>query len=61
MTKQEEEIEMRAEYDFSNAVRNPYVQKFQELNFGVAGSGRQGGISGFAGGERGVAAADQGS
>lgn len=32
MTKQEEHIEMRQEYEFSNAVRNPYVQKFQELN-----------------------------
>jgi hypothetical protein len=24
--------EMREEYDFKNAVRNPYVQKFQDLN-----------------------------
>jgi hypothetical protein len=33
MTKQEEdEFEMRDEYDFSNAIRNPYVQRFQELN-----------------------------
>lgn len=23
---------MREEYDFSNAVRNPYSQRFQELN-----------------------------
>lgn len=26
------EGDMRPEYDFSNAVRNPYVQRFQELN-----------------------------
>ena len=32
MTKNEEEFEMREEYDFSNAIRNPYVQRFQELN-----------------------------
>jgi len=33
MTKEEEEaFEMRDEYDFSNAIRNPYVQRFQELN-----------------------------
>ncbi len=32
MTKNEENIEMRDCYDFSNAVRNPYVQRFQELN-----------------------------
>ena len=32
MTKNEDEFEMRAEYDFSNAIRNPYVQRFQELN-----------------------------
>lgn len=24
--------EMRKEYDFKNGVRNPYVQRFQELN-----------------------------
>jgi hypothetical protein len=30
--KTNEEDDMREEYDFSNAVRNPYVQKFQELN-----------------------------
>jgi len=23
---------MRDEYDFSNSIRNPYVQRFQELN-----------------------------
>lgn len=27
-----DDLEMREEYDFKNAVRNPYVQKFQELN-----------------------------
>ncbi len=32
MKKNEEEFEMREEYDFSNSVRNPYVQRFQELN-----------------------------
>jgi hypothetical protein len=32
MTTSEDEFEMRAEYDFSNAIRNPYVQRFQELN-----------------------------
>ncbi len=32
MTKSEEDFEMRDEYDFSNAIRNPYVQRFQELN-----------------------------
>jgi hypothetical protein len=33
MTKQQEEdFEMRDEYDFSNSIRNPYVQRFQELN-----------------------------
>ena len=32
MTKNEEEYEMRDEYDFANAIRNPYVQRFQELN-----------------------------
>ena len=31
MTK-EKEFEMRDEYDFSNGIRNPYVQRFQELN-----------------------------
>ncbi len=31
MTK-EKEFEMRDEYDFSNGMRNPYVQRFQELN-----------------------------
>ena len=30
--KKEDKIDMRDEYDFSNAVQNPYVQKFQELN-----------------------------
>ncbi len=30
--KNEKEFEMRDEYDFSNSIRNPYVQKFQELN-----------------------------
>ena len=32
MTKNEDEPEMREEYDFSNATRNPYVQKFRDLN-----------------------------
>ncbi len=32
MTKNEEDFEMRDEYDFSNAIRNPYAQRFQELN-----------------------------
>lgn len=32
MKKGVEDDEMREEYDFSNAVRNPYFQKFQELN-----------------------------
>jgi hypothetical protein len=33
MTKQQEEdFEMREEYDFSNSIRNPYVQPFRELN-----------------------------
>jgi hypothetical protein len=26
------DFEMRDHYDFSNAIRNPYVQRFQELN-----------------------------
>ena len=32
MTKNEEDFEIRDEYDFSNPIRNPYVQRFQELN-----------------------------
>jgi hypothetical protein len=32
MTKEEANFEMRDEYDFSHAIRNPYVQRFQELN-----------------------------
>jgi hypothetical protein len=32
VTKQEEGFEIRDEYDFSNSIRNPYVQRFQELN-----------------------------
>jgi len=32
MKKLDDEIEMRDEYDFSNAIRNPFVQRFQELN-----------------------------
>ena len=32
MKKQEDGVEMRDEYDFSEATRNPYVQRFQELN-----------------------------
>jgi hypothetical protein len=28
----EDTYEMRDEYDFSNAVRNPYFQEFRELN-----------------------------
>ena len=27
-----EDVEMRDEYDFSNAIQNPYVQQFKELN-----------------------------
>jgi len=33
MTKQQEDdFEIRDEYDFSNSIRNPYVQRFRELN-----------------------------
>ena len=32
MTQDEENYEMRDEYDFSRGIRNPYVQRFQELN-----------------------------
>ncbi len=32
MTKTEDDFEMREEYDFANAIPNPYVQRFQELN-----------------------------
>ena len=32
MTKNEEDFEMRDEYDFADAIRNPYAQRFQELN-----------------------------
>jgi hypothetical protein len=32
MTNNEEDSERREEYDFSNAIRNPCVQRFQELN-----------------------------
>lgn len=33
MTREQElAVEMRDEYDFSNSIRNPYVQRFQELN-----------------------------
>ena len=32
MTRNEDDFEMREEYDFANAIRNPYVQRFQELN-----------------------------
>jgi hypothetical protein len=32
MTKSEDDSEMREEYDFSDAIRNPYVPRFQELN-----------------------------
>jgi hypothetical protein len=32
MTQDEEKDEMREEYDFSNAIPNPCVQRFQELN-----------------------------
>jgi len=32
MTKSEEEFEMRDEYEFAHAVRNPYFQQFKELN-----------------------------
>lgn len=30
--KTNEEDDLREEYDFSQAKRNPYVQRFQELN-----------------------------
>jgi hypothetical protein len=32
MTKGKEDFEMRDEYDFSDGIPNPYVQRFQELN-----------------------------
>ena len=32
MRKNEEDSEMRDEYEFTNPVRNPYFQRFQELN-----------------------------
>ncbi len=32
MKKPDEEDEMRDEYDFSDAIPNPFVQQFQELN-----------------------------
>jgi hypothetical protein len=32
MKKSEDDFEMRDEYDMSNAIRNPFVQQFQELN-----------------------------
>ncbi|CAN5684292.1 hypothetical protein BH10ACI4_BH10ACI4_37630 [soil metagenome] len=32
MTSQEAEFEMRDEYDLSSGTRNPYIQRFQELN-----------------------------
>jgi hypothetical protein len=32
MTKEEADFEMRDEYDFSNAIPNPYAQRFRELN-----------------------------
>ena len=32
MTQAESDDEMLDEYDFSNAIRNPYVQRFRELN-----------------------------
>ena len=32
MTQEEDKFEMHKEYDFSNGVRNPYFQRFQELN-----------------------------
>jgi hypothetical protein len=28
----EDDFEMEAEYDFSDGIRNPYIQRFQELN-----------------------------
>jgi hypothetical protein len=30
--KSRDDYEMQPEYDFSNGKRNPYVQRFQELN-----------------------------
>ncbi len=30
--KNDEDFEMRDEYEFKNPIRNPYVQRFQELN-----------------------------
>lgn len=32
MTTEDPEYEMQDEYVFSNGTRNPYVQRFQELN-----------------------------
>jgi hypothetical protein len=32
MKKTSEDVEMLDEYDFSKSVRNPYIQRFQELN-----------------------------
>lgn len=32
MRRQKAQPEMREEYEFPEAVRNPYVQRFQELN-----------------------------
>jgi hypothetical protein len=32
MKKHEDGIDMRDEYDFSKSTRNPYIQRFQELN-----------------------------
>jgi len=31
-TDWEDDFEMRDEYEFANPIRNPYVQRFQELN-----------------------------
>ena len=28
----EDDFEMEPEYDFANAIRDPYIQRFQELN-----------------------------
>jgi hypothetical protein len=32
MKKTSEDVEMLDEYDFSKSIRNPYAQRFQELN-----------------------------
>ncbi len=32
MKKTSEDVEMLDEYDFSKSIRNPYLQRFQQLN-----------------------------